>query len=81
MNWKNLQEWERGALIGFTLWISLLILVFFKYFYSRFFVESLGSQVKPFLYFTFPNLLLLSLYGILLTGCGTLIGYLIKKKY
>lgn len=81
MNWKDLYTWEKGAWIGFFIWLGLLIIAFFRYFYSRFFVESLGSEIQPFLFFSFPNLFMLSIYGILIIIIGGLIGYFIDKKW
>lgn len=80
MSWRDFKGWEKGGAIGLVIWLAAFILIFFRYFYSRFFVESLGSKVQPFLFFTFPNLVLLAIYGIVLVLLGGLVGYLLEIK-
>jgi len=46
----------------------------FKYFYTRFFIESLGTTIKPFVYYGFGNIYLLLLSGIILVALGSLLG-------
>ncbi len=76
----KLEIWEKGAVLGFFIWILLLIIKFFNYFYARYFVESLGSQIYPYLYFSYPNLFLLLLYGVLLIAGFATLGYFLQKR-
>ena len=80
MNWKELYTWEKGAWVGFFIWLGLLVLAFFKYYYSRYYVEGMGSDIKPFLFFNYPNLFVLSLYGLVIIVLAGLIGHLIEKR-
>ena len=74
-SWNNTPLWIRGAVIGASLWVFFLIARYFKYFYSRYTIESLGSKIKPYLYFSPPDPLLLFGVLLLLTGLGALIGF------
>ncbi|HZX12644.1 MAG TPA: hypothetical protein VFE88_04280 [Candidatus Nanoarchaeia archaeon] len=74
MAWQDFEAWKKGAAIGFIIWIFILSIFVFKYFYTRFFIESLGTTIKPFVYYGFGNIYLLLLSGIILVALGSLLG-------
>ncbi|MBI5392158.1 hypothetical protein HZB00_04105 [Candidatus Woesearchaeota archaeon] len=70
------RHWLKYGFVALLFWIGVSVILFFQYFYSIFFVQDLGTSIKPFLFFKLPNLLIVALSGIVTFLAGAFIGLL-----